>query len=290
MGDSTISVKEAREILGDEAKNMTDNEIARLIESLDAVAKATLRKAITRREALNERLKNLKTTTSGTLSASIASSGASLIAPGAAASFDVKSYLEPYIDGYLLCDLESIAYTIPSDKHPGAAGYPLILTICAGMELLGALLRPSIKDKFNEDDGIKYFGHYWKHYLSKVDPEYEKYGEVARTLIRNGLAHLFMTKPRIGVVKSNPQYHLKKVEGHLIIDAVKLYEDFKKSYIDYAKPVLLDNQDGSILASNRLHNILAKYTIESDENLKKLLGKLDDNASTNTTTVPPTIG
>lgn len=220
---------------------------------------------------------------------SLSGSGASLMDPAMAASFQLQEYLEKYIDGYLFCDLKSIATKIPANLHPGAAGYPMILTMCAGMELLGALLRPTLKDKFNEDQGIKYFGHYWKYYLSKTNPEYKKYGEIARTLVRNGLAHLFMTKPNIGIVKSNPRLHLKKVEGHLVIDCVRLFEDFKKSYEDHAKPVILDGKEGTQLASNRLHQIMAQYTIEADKVLQKLLKETEKELSTGTTTLPPTI-
>lgn len=238
-----------------------------------------------------DKVKFIRTTASGIkLSAMpLSGSGASLMDPAMAASFQLQEYLDKYIDGYLLADLESIATRIPSNLHPGAAGYPMILTLCAGMELLGALLRPPNKEKFNEDDGIRYFGHYWKHYLSKVNPEYEQFGEVARTLVRNGLAHLFMTKPRIGVVKSNPKLHLKQVEDHLVLDAVQLYEDFKKSYLEYAKPGILDGKEGTQLASNRLRQIMAKYTIESDATLKKLMQDLEKEVSQGTTTLPPTI-
>lgn len=193
--------------------------------------------------------------------------------PHALASNDLRhleEYLDQCIDGYLLADLESITTRIPPDLHPGAASYPMVLATCAGMEFLGALLRPTSEDEFNEDDGIKYFGHYWKHYLSKVNPQYEKYGEVTRTLVRNGLAHLFITKPKIGIVKSDPSRHLKTEGEHLIIGAVQLYEDFKKSYIEYAKPVILDGKDGTQLASRRLRQMMDKYTAESERVLKIL--------------------
>jgi hypothetical protein len=279
-----ISVEEARKIIGVDSKDMSDEDVETLISNLSVMARASLEQASQNKEVLTEKIKNIKPL----ISNSVRASGASLMDPGVAASFGVNNYLEKYIDGYLLCDLESIAYDISPKKHPGAAGYPLILTICSGMELLGALLRPKIGEKYDEELGIKYFGHYWKHYLSKINPEYDKYGDAARSLVRNGLAHLYMAKPRIGVVKSNSKYHLKQLDDHLVFDAVMLYEDFKKSYLEIAKPILLDGKDGSILASNRLNNILAKYMLESDEKLSKLLGELD-NKSGDTTTVPPTI-
>lgn len=236
-------------------------------------------------------VENITTTTSGTGFhdyKTVAASGASLMHPSTMAQLKLQEYLENYIDGYLFCDLESMATLIPKDLHPGAAGYPMILTICAGMELLGALLAPTKNEKFNDSDGIKYFGHYWKYYLSVSEPNYKKYGQVMRSLVRNGLAHMFMTKPRIGVVKSNPVLHLQDFDNHLIIDAVRLYEDFKRSYIEVAKPVILDGGLGTQLASNRLNQIISQYTIESNETLKNLIKESKD-ALASTTTLPPTI-
>ncbi len=41
-----ISVQEARELLGNEADGMTDEQIERLIEELDAIAKYSLKQAV----------------------------------------------------------------------------------------------------------------------------------------------------------------------------------------------------------------------------------------------------
>lgn len=49
--DLIISVEEARELLGDDAKKMSDDQIEKLIEDFDVLARAALKMA---REDLNE--------------------------------------------------------------------------------------------------------------------------------------------------------------------------------------------------------------------------------------------
>ena len=46
-----VSVQEARKILGDDAKNMTDDQIIEVIQNLDAIAVAALRDSRERMKA-----------------------------------------------------------------------------------------------------------------------------------------------------------------------------------------------------------------------------------------------
>lgn len=46
--DLIVSVKEARELLGEDAADMSDEEIASVIQTLDSLAKASLEEAKTR--------------------------------------------------------------------------------------------------------------------------------------------------------------------------------------------------------------------------------------------------
>jgi hypothetical protein len=48
--DLVISVKEARELLGDDAKKMSDDEIEKLIRDLDVMARYALKEARKMRE------------------------------------------------------------------------------------------------------------------------------------------------------------------------------------------------------------------------------------------------
>lgn len=42
-GDQIVSIAEARKLLGDEAKDMTDEEVRRLIEDFDTLAQYTIK-------------------------------------------------------------------------------------------------------------------------------------------------------------------------------------------------------------------------------------------------------
>lgn len=207
----------------------------------------------------------------------------------------LQKYLEKYIDGYLFNDLESIKENIKPGKQSGNASYPMILSICAGMEFLGALLRPSIDDVYSRKKDGCYFGHYWKNYLATVNKKYvdELNGEIARDLIRNGLAHHFIIKHGIGSVRSQKDRHLEisKHEKVLVIDADQLFADFKKSYEKIAKPKLLDGASGQTLAAERLNQILDEY--EQEDSFKRLSKKIqsagDEEQSSQTTTLPPVL-
>lgn len=175
----------------------------------------------------------------------------------------VRDYIKNYIDDYLFHDVDSIIEHVPN-KHPGAAAYPILLSVLSGIELLGALLMPSEKD-YSYRQGNDYFIYYWDKYLANGQPVYKNYGEIARQLIRNGLAHLFTTKSKIGVVRSRNGTHLTiDKEGQLIIDATQFYNDFKNSYLNKAKPRLLDNAKGTELAHKRLCEISKKHNDECE--------------------------
>jgi hypothetical protein len=190
------------------------------------------------------------------------------------AQLQLQDFLKHHFEGFLLEDLKTMATVIPKDRHPGGVGYPMVQTVCAGIEFLGMLLRPGA-DKFTPGDDIRYFGHYWKHYLSAHNPKYKPYAPIARELVRNGLAHFFLTKKKIGVNRDRPDLHLEMVEGVLIINCIRFYEDLRDSYFNNAKPVLLGKQDGLRLAHHRLNSMLALYSQQSDDEFSKI--KLPNN-------------
>jgi len=51
---------------------------------------------------------------------------------------DLAPFLEKFVEGYLLSDLKTMA-EIPAKDGPGNLGYPMVLAVFAGCELLGAL-------------------------------------------------------------------------------------------------------------------------------------------------------
>src|SRR5713226_2228254 len=111
---------------------------------------------------------------------------------------ELREFLKTVIDGYLLHDLENMVTFTPKEGTDGAMGYPIMVEIIAGMELLGALLMTDTIDFSTEGkDGNNYFKNYWDNYFSYLDPTYMAYRSLFRQLIRNGIAHNFVGKPGI---------------------------------------------------------------------------------------------
>ena len=73
----------------------------------------------------------------------------------------LDGFLAQFVRGYLFKDIETLmtrAEPAP-DESIGACGYPLLMTVFSGIELLGAL---SSFRRFNDRDGRKYFRAYWR--------------------------------------------------------------------------------------------------------------------------------
>lgn len=182
----------------------------------------------------------------------------------------IEEFLEKYIEGYLLCDLEKMAKIEldPSEQY-GGAGYPMVASILSGMELIGGLLSTSA---FIRTKGNCYFQDYWRNYLSKCCPRYNVPGlnSLFRNLVRHGLAHTFLTKMGILVTKNNASSHLayeNQKQNILIIDAVEFYEDFKNSYLGLVKPIAFQGLSSTTVTKNsmqdRLDEMLNQYLSDS---------------------------
>ena len=77
----------------------------------------------------------------------------------------IKDYFETYIDGYLFCDLANMAkIELAEGEKYGAANYPILASIFAGMEVLGYLLMPE-PTSFNKGAGALYFLNYWDNFF-----------------------------------------------------------------------------------------------------------------------------
>lgn len=161
---------------------------------------------------------------------------------------DVRQFLKRVIDGYLLADLDNMAgIRVQGD---GNCGYPMVMSVLAGMELLGALTfpHPFDPDKARaegKDVGKEHFGWYWKHFLAQTPGTtsgYSTRGDMSgliRTLIRNGLAHVFLAKPGIEVRKAEPALHMtSQAPGTLFVDCTQFATDFRRSYETYVRPIL----------------------------------------------------
>lgn len=148
----------------------------------------------------------------------------------------LNEFLENNIKGYLLRDLESMKqnYAPPPD-YLGGCGYPLVGAVCAGVEVLGALIS---RDPFDTHLGRPYFVNYWETYLYATDPERKATAHGVYSLGRNGVAHTFVMKGPIVVAKGAPSHHFTKAPtGKIVIDAVQLADDFKRSYEIFTRDV-----------------------------------------------------
>jgi len=169
----------------------------------------------------------------------------------------VPDVLVQVVEGYLFGDLESMRTEIKM-KEMGAVGYPMLMAVLAGSELLGNLTASS-------GDPIE---HYWKTYMAPVDARYADVAAIAKELCRNGLAHMYLTKPGVGIVRGEPTRHLAfERSKELILDCLVLHEHFKQSYEDHARPAI----QGSLQhAQRRLNALVAHDPTKSAQLLKKL--------------------
>lgn len=156
---------------------------------------------------------------------------------------DFDTYVEKYIEGYLFSDLGTIINDVSADKHPGNLAYMFMTALCSAMEFNGLLLQKGDPVKEGRVDASTGFGHYVKHYLEKIDPNYAVIRELGPRLIRNGIAHAYATKGRVAITRVGERKtsHLIRytTDETLVINANYLYEDFKRSYMDYAKPKMI---------------------------------------------------
>lgn len=151
----------------------------------------------------------------------------------------IEEFLKRFIEGYLFHDLESMSeITLPEGQDDGAAGYPMIATILAGMELLGGLLIPNT-DPFDPDRGNDYFLNYWNNYFVQQNPAYTGLGRLFRQLARNGIAHTFVAKPGIFVEKEgNKQMSIDSSRQEIYINCNVFYKEFEDSYLKLVKPIV----------------------------------------------------
>lgn len=157
----------------------------------------------------------------------------------------VGSMLALGIEGYLLGDLESMGTEI-QPKEIGACGYPMMMAVLAGSELLAALTSDAAETNRIET--------YWTTFMAKVDPRYGYLGRIAKELARNGIAHSYLTRLGVQVVRGNPTRHLtRSTSGELIFDCIELTDHFRESY-EQAHGYILDNVEA---AQRRLDALFA---------------------------------
>lgn len=151
---------------------------------------------------------------------------------------NLDQYLAQFIEGYLLEDLRAMApIRLAPGKEYGAVGYPMVMTVLSGIEVLGALTSPT---KFNPENGASRFGDYWRNYMYPDRPARQRLADLVYQSIRHGLAHSFMTKPMIRVTKhADARSHLTMASNDVLcVDANVLAIDFEKAYLDRLRPAI----------------------------------------------------
>lgn len=181
------------------------------------------------------------------------------------------------MEGYLFSDLDKMSLIkLQGQERYGASGYPIVASVCAGMELLGSLVYPHSK-KFNELSGNEYFRFFWNEYMTKK-PEYiPQLGILFRKLVRHGLAHSFLAKPGVCVLKDDPSQHLRVGSHELFVDANAFIRDFKEVYTNFWKPSLTVSNVGDHVQL-RLESMLRIYESSSIKEFNTFHNGLPDDS------------
>ncbi|NCS31962.1 hypothetical protein GW793_00540 [bacterium] len=188
-----------------------------------------------------------------------------------------SEFLDKFIDGYLLCDLKQMAKCQPDEADTaGGAGYPMVMTVLSGIEILGYLLIPN-EDEYNYSAGFAYFKEYWNNYLSEVNENYSHLASIFYKLLRHGLAHTFISKHGIQITKNTRRSLFLDLENkQLIMDCVVFYWDFEKSYLNQAKSELLNNMERT---ERKIRSLADSYSQDSEMIFNELETRINSGQS-----------
>ena len=181
---------------------------------------------------------------------------------------ELDAFIDQWIEGYLLHDLQNMA-RLPVDggEAPyGGAGYPMLATTVAGMELLGLLL---MRDgaRFDPRKGRDHFANYWDNYLVPARPLYLHLGDLFYKLIRHGIAHVFMAKNNVIVLKNRqPTLGIDRQRCVLRIDCTGFYRDFEASYWEQARPIIRGARQSSSVSREQMQTMLSAL-LASDQGI-----------------------
>lgn len=168
---------------------------------------------------------------------------------------NLEAFLQHNVEGNLFRDLREM------QRVPIA--YPLLMTTFAGIELLGALLSVS---RFKTGRGAIYFSSYWKTHLYPRLKNTEAIGNVFYQLVRHGIAHHFVLKGPMAVVRSEPTVHLTQdCDGNRLVDAVQLATDFMDSFTARVKPLVASTagEVNSMTMAARLQEIETAFRAQA---------------------------
>jgi hypothetical protein len=178
----------------------------------------------------------------------------------------LDQYLERFIEGYLFGDLQSMAaIKVPEGREYGGAGYPMVMTALTAVELLGTL---TANEPFNKWNGKKRFRDFWKSYLYTGQPARQEIANLMYQFVRDGLAHTYMTKPRIEVTKAYHGQHLCRTSDEsIIVDALSLTEEVRVAY-QRIKTMMDDTLRATMTA--RFGELRAAYHVEYENQRKAI--------------------
>lgn len=164
------------------------------------------------------------------------------------------------IEGFLHYDLTTMAVDDQSGK---GVAYPILISTFAGIEFLGALLS---QEEFQPvGKSASYFSAYWRDYLYPPPSNRAELGGAIYKLVRNGLAHSFAMRGRIGVLRKEAAIHLVRDRyGVLVIDAVQLARDFLSSYRSRVRRHLTNGDAIKTSMEERLAEMERAYARDAD--------------------------
>jgi hypothetical protein len=157
---------------------------------------------------------------------------------------ELRAFLSHNVERYLFGDLERMG-NLRNIAPPlgGGVGYPVLQSAFSGIELLGGMVAP---DLFTTDAraGRSYFVGYWERFLYPTQVNNREIANAVYTLFRNGIAHTFLPKGRVGVFVGEARMHLTRdAAAAVYIDAISLAADLKRSYFELFLPIVLDSAD-----------------------------------------------
>jgi hypothetical protein len=147
----------------------------------------------------------------------------------------LDEYLQEFIEGYLLEDLHAMAQIelAPGKRH-GAVGYPMVMPVLSGIEVLGVL---TSRAKFSENNGAARFGEFWRQYMYPERPALQRLDTLVYDMVRHGLAHSFLAKPMVRVTKHRDSLHLSRTSSDVfVLDALTFADEFETAYHQRLRP------------------------------------------------------
>lgn len=186
----------------------------------------------------------------------------------------LNEYLDKYVKGYLIGDLErmmDLEYHSAAVGTNGELGYACLLVISVGMELLGSLL--------SGKRGKSALDSFWTVFQGQVSDKYtDSIRDMFWVAIRCKLAHMYILTNQIRTERKGlSSKHLQQINGQTYIDGETLFKDFCNVYEIIKAKLLNDssnlearvksirfevNQRSEIVTSALVNSIVGAHEID----------------------------